>query len=62
MSNKETVMPGTSGEIRQFTEPYKDDRPDEEALSRMHDETFLNKMSVPDATGYSESEEATSRE
>lgn len=59
MSNKEKVTPGTSGEIKQFTEPRKDERADEEALSQMHDEAFPKKTSVPDATGYSESEEAT---
>ena len=51
--------PGTSGEIKQFTEPRKDERADEEALSRMHDEAFPKETSVPDAIGYSESEEAT---
>jgi hypothetical protein len=60
MSNKETVTPGTSSEIKQFTEPRKDDRPNEEALSRIHDQASPNQMSVPGTTGYSESEEATS--
>ena len=59
MSNRETVTPGTSGEIKQFSEPRKDDRADEEALSQMRDEASPKGTSVPDATGYSESEEAT---